>query len=398
MGKNRALRILIVGYGGGEITFLNRLVKGLADAGMQLTVTSQKRTNPLLLKHPNLQKLKTPAWGGFVLKRLFQLVGLFLTRFSFNRLGWLRMQVKKGKTSRERLLYLNRYLPFMRGEWDLVYFPWNGAAISYQGLYALGMPVVVSCRGSQVNIRPHLPGQGDFVVSLRKTLKEAAEVHCVSGDIQREAQKYGLDPEKSRIIQPAVDPDYFSPPKTKPENNRLILITTGSFVWSKSYEYLLLALKNLVQNGVNAELDILGDGPMRQQVLFGIQDMSLKGRIHLHGRLKPDQVVAHLQEADAFALASLSEGISNAVLEAMSCGLPVVTTDCGGMREAVTDGVEGFIVPLRDPQAMAEALAKLAKNPGLRERMGKAGRQRVMADFNLEGQVNAFVALFTKIS
>ena len=69
----------------------------------------------------------------------------------------------------------------------------------------------------------------------------------------------------------------------------------------------------------------------------------------------------------------------------MSCGLPVVVTDCGGMKEAVTDGVEGFVVPVRDPEAMADALLQLFKDSELRAKMGKAARQRVIKEFPAKG-------------
>jgi len=71
----------------------------------------------------------------------------------------------------------------------------------------------------------------------------------------------------------------------------------------------------------------------------------------------------------------------------------VVTTACGGMREAVSDGVEGFLVPIRDPETMAAALCKLAADPILRKRMGQAGRERIIKDFQLSDQVDAFIRL-----
>jgi len=78
----------------------------------------------------------------------------------------------------------------------------------------------------------------------------------------------------------------------------------------------------------------------------------------------------------------------------MSCGLPVVTSDCGGVREAVTDGEEGFVIPVRDPQSMAAALEILAHDPDLRRRMGQAGRARVIKDFHVQDHVDAFISLF----
>ena len=394
MAENQALKILIIGYGGGEITFLSRLVKGLADAGLQLTVTSPKRKNPKLLMHPNIHRLKTPPWVGPFPIRILNLIRLFITKFSFQRLGWLKNQVQNGNNQRQRLVYLNRYLPFMRGEWDVIYFPWNSAAIGYRGLYDLNIPVVVSCRGSQVNIRPYLPGQDKYVQGLKESLLRAAKVHCVSWEIQAEASQFGLDPRKSVIIHPAVDPGFFMPVKTKHSHLYFRLITTGSLIWRKGYEYLLLSIRSLIDKGVDAELDIIGGGPMRQSILFTIDDLALGDRITLHGRVPPDQVRDLLQNAEVFVISSLSEGISNAVLEAMSCGLPVVTTNCGGMAEAVSDGVEGFVVPLRDPDSFTSALTKLHADPALRDRMGIAGRDKIIKIFTLQNQVYQFKDLF----
>jgi glycosyltransferase involved in cell wall biosynthesis len=124
-----------------------------------------------------------------------------------------------------------------------------------------------------------------------------------------------------------------------------------------------------------------------------VDDLGLDDSVKLLGQLDPEHVRDRLHAADAFLLSSLSEGISNAALEAMACGLPIVTTDCGGMREAIDDGVEGFVVPVREPRAMAEALARLALDPDLRRRMGRAARRRVEREFDLEHQIDRWAEL-----
>jgi glycosyltransferase involved in cell wall biosynthesis len=141
-------------------------------------------------------------------------------------------------------------------------------------------------------------------------------------------------------------------------------------------------------------LEIIGDGPEHQRLLYTIQDLGLEGSVRLRGRLSPTGVRQRLQAADAFLLSSLSEGLSNAALEAMACGLPVVTTDCGGMREAITDGIEGLITPVRDAAALALALERLWQIPDLRQRMGEAGRRRILSDYTLKRQIDQFVDLF----
>ena len=186
------------------------------------------------------------------------------------------------------------------------------------------------------------PGQEGFKknnISLRK----AAVVHCVSEQIRQEVLSFAIEQENSRH-SPRVD-QTFSAWYTCRNEGKLRLITTGALIWRKGYEYLLQAVQQLQQAQLDFELNIIGEGVERQRLLFTIADLGLASRVHLLGKLKPAHVLDWLQRSDVFVLSSLSEGISNAVLEAMSCGLPVVTTACGGMREAVSDGVEGFLVP-----------------------------------------------------
>lgn len=395
MPENDRLSVLVVGVEDGEITLLDRLIAGLASQGVRVTLAAPRKETANRFHSENVRWLWAPRWSEPSPMRLVNATVLWVRQLFSARSGWLRGVVAAQAGARSKLQEFYKMAPFVRGDWDVIYFPWNGAAISYEALYRLGMPVVVSCLGSQVNIRTQLPDSGEYVSRLGQSLQEAARVHCVSQDILEEATHYGLEREKAVVIRPAVDPRYFTPVAEPSHNARLRLITTGSLIWRKGYEYALMAFKQLLDGGVDAEFHIIGSGPERQRVLFTTHDLGLEGRVILHGSLAPDAVLAELQKSDIFILSSLSEGISNAVLEAMSCGLPVVTTDCGGMREAVADGVEGFVVPVRAPQAMAEALAHLAGDADLRRSMGAAGRARVIREFNAKDQVAAYIQLFS---
>jgi len=235
--------------------------------------------------------------------------------------------------------------------------------------------------------------------SLPEVFNRASAVHCVSEAIKQEAVKYGLDPGKAWVIRPAVDPDVFRPAGSSRTGEGLVNIATiASPIWSKGYEYVLQAVRMVLDQGYQVRFHIVGDGPERQRVVYTVHDLDLEDAVVLHGRCSEEQVVRLLQQSDVFLLSSLSEGISNAVLEAMACGLPIVTTECGGMREAVTDGVEGFVVPVRDPTAMAEALIRLIEDPDLRRRMGHAGRERVLREFTLDQQVQQWLELLEAVA
>ena len=143
-----------------------------------------------------------------------------------------------------------------------IYFPWNSGAIERMALFDLGMPVVISCRGSQVNIAPYNPARADHIQGLQATFKKAARVHCVSQDILSEALHWGLDPEKAAIIRPAVDPHFFTPGPGKRcrTEDTFRIVSTGALIWQKGYEYALLAIQQLEAAGVPVQYQIIGDG------------------------------------------------------------------------------------------------------------------------------------------
>jgi glycosyltransferase involved in cell wall biosynthesis len=107
-----------------------------------------------------------------------------------------------------------------------------------------------------------------------------------------------------------------------------------------------------------------------------------------------DDVPSILRSFDLFALSSRVEGISNTILEAMATGLPVVAPRVGGNEELVEDGVEGSLVPSRDPDALAEALSRYVVDEKLRVERGRAARLRAEREFGLDGMIARYVAVY----
>jgi len=382
-------------------TFIQRKLVALAQKGLRIAVASSLSSRQARqFSLPGVRLIRLPHHDDNVLLRVLQVPPNVLRTVAspggLNKLAFLWRYATKGSPR----AWLNRLLSaavLMRLKPKIVHFEWNSAAISYSVLSEIwNCPQVVSCRGSQVNIRPYLLNSEAFVQGLRQSFERATAVHCVSEAIRQEAVNFGLDPAKACVIRPAVDPEFFYPlEERRPKEAIFRVVSVGALIWGKGYEYALVAVRELVERGVAVHYEIIGDGPERQRVLYTIDDLGLTEQVRLIGKLSPVEVRDRLQQAEAFLLSSHSEGISNAVLEAMACGLPVVTTDCGGMREAVADGVEGFVVPVRDPAAMAEALRKLAEDPDLRTAMGARARERVLREFTLEQQIQRFFCLYS---
>jgi colanic acid/amylovoran biosynthesis glycosyltransferase len=397
MSDKPLFRLLVAGINWPPETFLRRLIDGLADAGVAVTVGAPRRPDGT---QGRVRWLPTPSWDSNGLSRLARLAGL-AARAKVNgrrEMKLLAPAVRKISCFTGRLRAWNRLLPYAGGRWDIVYFPWNSAAIGCLPVFDLGHPVVVSCRGTQVSVAPHNPAREEIREGLRQTFQRAAAAHCVSEATLRDACQLGLAPAKAVVIRPAVDPEMFRPADSpRAKDGVFSVVTVGTLIWMKGHEWALRAIRRVADRGINVRFDIIGDGPDRQRALYTIADLGLKDRARCVGRLTPEEALRLVRQADAFLLSSLSEGISNAALEAMACGVPVVTTACGGMREAVTDGVEGFVAPVRDAEALAAALLRLAGDASLRQRMGQAARARVEREFRLDRQIEQWLRVFRRV-
>lgn len=140
-----------------------------------------------------------------------------------------------------------------------------------------------------------------------------------------------------------------------------------------------------------AHLLLVGEGPLRSAIESRARARRVEDGVHMLGSRK--DVDALLPALDVFALASDTEGLSNAILEAQACGLPVIATHVGGNPDLINDDC-GVLVPARDPDAMAEAIGALLCSPDLRNRMGAAARLRVVGNHSLESMTGAYASLY----
>lgn len=222
-------------------------------------------------------------------------------------------------------------------------------------------------------------------------------IHLLGEDLWKQAQKRGCPPDLLHVfVPPSVDIASFEPDRCRdpamvgtPERP-LRILSVGRLVWSKGYEYALQAIKLLVGRGIACEYRIVGGGNLLEGISFARHQLNLEGIVNLLGPRSWEDVAEEMQWADVFLQASVQEGFCNAVVEAQAMMLPVVCSDAGGLPENVQHGVTGFVVPRRDPQAMAEKLAFLSTHPECREEMGKAGRSRVEQHFQLPVQIERF--------
>jgi colanic acid/amylovoran biosynthesis glycosyltransferase len=391
------MQLLIVGIKWPAETFLWRKIEGLAKAGLQIYIATTSRIDNVE-GYPNIAFIHLPSASDSKRSLLLTLVSaLFEVLFKpqlRNHLAYL-WQSSSGQGFKERVLHLLKSSALASLRPDIVHYEWNTAAMDFQYMQKIWQcPNIVSCRGSQILIRPHLDGNAAYLEALKTSFSLADGIHCVSQDLLQEGAQYGLDAKKARVIRPAVNEKQFYPLSQERNDARFHVVSTGSLLWVKGFEHALAAIALLKAKGVPLTYHIIGDGPELLRILYTINDLGLQEDVKIHGKLKPEQVLERLQSSDVFLLSSLGEGISNAVLEAMSCGLPVVSTDCGGMSEVIQDGQEGYVVPIFDAEAMAERLFTLYSDKALRQNMGKQARQKILNDYRLEQQIQHFLDFY----
>ena len=188
-----------------------------------------------------------------------------------------------------------------------------------------------------------------------------------------------LGVENVEVVIPGTDPapEIADPPDLR-DGRRIAILCVANWLPAKNVAELLVAFKSLPTS--TATLHLVGD--TRANRLYGdkifglLQDPSLSPRVVVHGALEPDAVAPLRAGADLFALPSLEETYGMAWAEAMAAGLPIVGWDTSNLPNLITSGNEGLLVPTGDVKLLARALATLAIDTSLRNRLGKAAKER----------------------
>jgi glycosyltransferase involved in cell wall biosynthesis len=409
--RRRPLHLLEVGVRWPPETFLCWKFEGLAAQGMHVTVASRTVFDPDA-RVPGVKLVEVPGRAGSVaaMRRAVRRGCLALLVRSPRRLARLLRSVRRAPAATQERYgggwgLLAMFLPLARLRPDIVHFEWNTTGVTHLPMFDVwDCPVVVSCHGSQVTATPLSPDMGHYAERLPELMRRASLVHCVSDSLRREVVGLGVDPAKARVIRQGVDPEVFRPANGRtPPDGDFRVVAVGWMTWVKGYEYALMAIRALVDAGVPVRFEILGDHPEGAdagepaRIRHTVADLGLAEHVRLTGAVPSGEVARRLAQCDVLLHSSVDEGLPTVLLEAMACGVPVVAADCGGVSEAFEDGVEGFLVPPRDPVRLAAALLELWRSPELRARMGEAGRATATARFTLERHVSEFLALYREV-
>lgn len=238
---------------------------------------------------------------------------------------------------------------------------------------------------------------------IRRTLAQAQRIIVSDPSLLSASQFLTAYTEKTSIIPYGIDVPYWneldSSQERKVEDLRSrhprLVVATGRLVAYKGFRVLIEALRQ-----IDATAIIVGDGPLRQDLLAAARQLGITDRIILAGGLSRDDLKVHLHAARVYALPSISpeEAFGIVQLEAMAAALPIVNTALPtGVPRVARHGVEALTVPPNDPTGLATAIKELLADQELARRLGSAGHARVMAEFSMEVFVKRTEELYAEV-
>ncbi|NCB26148.1 MAG: colanic acid biosynthesis glycosyltransferase WcaL [Bacteroidia bacterium] len=246
--------------------------------------------------------------------------------------------------------------------------------------------------GLTYSLTIHGPEEFDAPValSLRQKVKEASFVLVIShyGKCQLHRWTDSEDWIKIYIVRCTVDDDFFLEAQPVPKN-AVALVCVGRLSAQKGQLVLLEAFGRALKNGRKIKLILAGDGEMRQTIEKTIQKHQLNEHVEITGWISGERVRELLRNSCGLVLPSFAEGLPVVIMEAMAMGRPVISTFVAGIPELVRDGVNGWLVPAGDVDALVDAIVKLTDTPPEQlTAMGKRGTEAVRANHQLQAEID----------
>ncbi|MEW5692977.1 MAG: glycosyltransferase [Candidatus Hydrogenedentota bacterium] len=275
---------------------------------------------------------------------------------------------------------------FIHAQWGIP-FGFIGAVVSL----ITGIPLAISFLGSDVQL---FRVYAIFKLTAKFICNQAKLLTANSRELIDAMAALGASPAKFRTIIYSCDPDKFKPnndlrvrERTKlniPETSTVLLFI-GRFVPKKGLEYLIRALPYIINERDDFVLVIIGGGDLENRIKGIVKELNLEKYVIFLGIVPTKDLILYYNMSDIFITPAVKEpidGLNVVVVEAMSCGKPVVATNVSGNPLIVKDGENGLLVDEKDPMALSKAILKMLNNPELRKKMGESGRDYVVKLLN----------------
>lgn len=373
-------------------TFFRNKIKFLTDAGIKVVVFTGKKKG----KDEKIDLVAGFDWDGSRRQRILSLaVAVFRIGASPLRSAKLfRLNRQDGFDLKRNLLSLITSAHILRCSPDWIHFGFATTAIGRENLArTLRAKMAVSIRGYDIAVYP-LKHPGCYKLVWNRIDK----LHHLSQHLLDLAVRHGFD--RSLVhnqIEPAIDVTHFRSAHEPKLNlvSPLNILTVARLNWVKGLEYTLQALRILKNAGIDFQYTIIGEGIELERLKFAVHQLDIEDSVVFAGARSSDEVRKELERSSVYIQYSINEGFCNAVLEAQAMGLPTIVSDGGALAENVKDSKTGWVVPKRDPKALAKCLKDVITMRGdALSRLSDSSMHRIAQDFSLYDQQRRFLEFY----
>jgi glycosyltransferase involved in cell wall biosynthesis len=316
----------------------------------------------------------------------------------------------------ENLYALNVSRVIERNNIDLIHahFAYPEGFIGALAKRVIRRPLIVTCHGYDINEVPEV-GYGirlskKYDTLVRMALKNADAIICVSSNLRKEILKLGISAKKTFVVFNAVDLELFRPPRKHELNDireirkrfevgedDFLILNARNLRPVYGIEYLIYAAKIVTEQIKNAKFIIAGEGELNEKLNAMIKNMRLQKHVKLVGKVPRALMPKLMRASSLYVNTSLADGMSPSMLEACASGIPIVSFDVGGASDVIDDGVNGFLVPLKDYKMLASRIIYLLQNMDVLKRMAARARKKAEELFNANNRIDAIMSIYQKI-
>jgi glycosyltransferase involved in cell wall biosynthesis len=296
------------------------------------------------------------------------------------------------------LISLASYLIFCRRDYDViqVHQALHHAAVCVIIGKILRKPMIIRVTGSGDSGNIAILKQGWLGSVVLRIIRHADCFVSLSNDISNELMAEGIFRDRITRINNGIDTSHYSPaPLQANTSDYRMVLCVGRFSEEKGFDILVRAWPKVIEQIPNSRLVVVGDGPDLPLLKNLTQDLRIEETVSFEGM--QNNVIDYFSKADVFVLPSRNEGMSNALLEAMSMERACVVSDIPANCEVLSSGVEGLVFRKDDPDDLAAQVIQLLKNPQIGKELGINARRRIMSQYSIDRIAKRYEDLFLQI-